>query len=57
MTTAFAVIKRHYAVIMAFGGAILIVMGVLIWNNEIGPINGDIQRFLSDHGLDFFYNF
>ncbi len=57
MTTAFAVIKRHYAVIMAVGGAILIVMGVLIWTNEIGPINGDIQRFLSDHGLDFFYNF
>ena len=28
MTTAFAVVKRHYAVIMAIGGVILIAMGV-----------------------------
>ena len=57
MTTAFDVVKRHYAVIMAFGGAILIVMGVLIWTNQIGPINGNIQSWLRDHGLDFFYDF
>lgn len=36
---------------------ILIAMGVLIWSNRIGPINGDVQRFLSEHGLDFFYSF
>jgi cytochrome c-type biogenesis protein len=56
MTTAFAVVKRHYAVIMALGGVILIVMGVLIWNNEIGPINGHVQNWLRENGLDF-YNF
>ncbi len=34
MTTAFAVVKRHYAAIMAIGGVILIAMGVLIWTGE-----------------------
>ena len=57
MTTAFDAVKRHYAAIMAAGGVILIVMGVLIWTNQIGPINGDVQRFLSENGLDFFYDF
>jgi cytochrome c-type biogenesis protein len=54
MTTAFAVVKRHYPVIMAIGGVILIVMGVLIWTNSLGPINGDVQRFLNDNGINFF---
>ncbi len=57
MTTAFDVVKRHYAGIMAAAGVVLIGMGVLIWSNQIGPINGDVQRFLSEHGLDFFYSF
>ncbi len=56
MTTAFAVVKRHYGVIMGTGGVILIVMGVLVWTNELGPLNGDIQSFLREHGLDF-WNF
>ena len=30
MTTAFAVVKRHYQAIVAVGGVILIAMGVLI---------------------------
>ena len=57
MTSAFDVVKRHYALIMAFGGAILIVMGVLVWTNQLQPINGDVQTFLREHGLDFFYEF
>jgi cytochrome c-type biogenesis protein len=39
MTTAFAVVKRHYAVIMAGGGAILIAMGVLILTGEFTTLN------------------
>jgi hypothetical protein len=35
MTTAFEVVKRHYPVIMASGGAILIAMGVLIWTGDL----------------------
>jgi cytochrome c-type biogenesis protein len=54
MTTAFAVVKRHYPVIMAFGGVILIAMGVLIWTDSLGQINGDVQRFLNDQGINFF---
>ena len=39
MTTAFAVVKRHYAVIMAIGGAILIAMGVLILTGDFFQLN------------------
>ena len=53
-STAFALVKRNYAVIMAAGGLILIVMGVLIWTDSLGPINGDVQRFLNDHDINFF---
>jgi cytochrome c-type biogenesis protein len=53
MTTAFAVVKRHYSVIVAAGGAILIVMGVLIWTGELTQLNVEAQRWLSELGLDF----
>jgi cytochrome c-type biogenesis protein len=54
MTTAFAVVKRHYAVIMAAGGAILIVMGVLLWTGELTRLNSEAQQFLDSVGLNFF---
>jgi cytochrome c-type biogenesis protein len=53
MTTAFAVVKRHYSVIVAAGGAILIAMGVLIWTGELTQLNVETQRWLSELGLDF----
>ncbi len=53
MTTAFAVIKRHYSAIVATGGAILIAMGVLIWTGELTQLNVEAQRWLSELGLDF----
>lgn len=53
MTTAFTVVKRHYDVIVAFGGMILIAMGVLIWTGELFRINIEIQKWMSDIGLDF----
>ena len=53
MTTAFAVVKRHYSVIVAAGGAILIAMGVLIWSGELTQLNVESQRLLSELGLDF----
>ena len=37
MTTAFAVVKRHYQAIVAVGGVILIAMGILIWTGELDP--------------------
>jgi cytochrome c-type biogenesis protein len=54
MTTAFAVIKRHYAAIVATGGVILIAMGVLIWTGELYRLNAEAQRALDDLNLNFF---
>jgi cytochrome c-type biogenesis protein len=56
MTTAFAVVKRHYQAIVAVGGLILIAMGVLILTHELTRFNNEAQRWLSEVGLDF-YNF
>jgi cytochrome c-type biogenesis protein len=52
MTTAFAVVKRHYQAIVAVGGAILIAMGILIWTGELTQLNAEAQRWLSGLGLD-----
>lgn len=52
-TTAFAVVKRHYSLIIAIGGVILIAMGVLIWTEQLTELNGEAQRLLSSVGIDF----
>lgn len=57
MTTAFAVIKRHYGVVVMVGGLILIVMGILIWTGEIGRLNVEIQRWSQDVGIDLWNSF
>ncbi|MGZ5333731.1 MAG: cytochrome c biogenesis CcdA family protein [Solirubrobacterales bacterium] len=54
MTTAFAAVKRHYPAIMAAGGVILIVMGVLIWTDELFRLNSEAQTFLDNVGLNIF---
>jgi cytochrome c-type biogenesis protein len=54
MTTAFEAVKRHYGAIMATGGAILIVMGVLVYTNELFRLNIEVQQFLDQYGLNFF---
>ena len=53
MTTAFDAVKRHYPVIIATGGVILIAMGVLIWTGEFFRLNIEAQNFLDRVGLDF----
>jgi cytochrome c-type biogenesis protein len=53
MTGAFAVVKRHYTALVAVGGVILIGMGVLMWTGELYRLNIEIQRWMSDLGLDF----
>jgi cytochrome c-type biogenesis protein len=55
MTKVFAVIKRHYALIVAAGGAILIVMGLLILTGELTQLNIEAQKLLDSVGLDFLY--
>jgi cytochrome c-type biogenesis protein len=54
MTTAFAVVKRHYQVIVAIGGVILIAMGVLILNGDLTRLNVEAQNWLESSGIDFF---
>jgi cytochrome c-type biogenesis protein len=53
MTTAFAVVKRHYQAIVAVGGLILIAMGVLIWTGDIVQLNIAVQGWFESLGLDF----
>jgi cytochrome c-type biogenesis protein len=54
MTTAFAVVKRHYAAIVAAGGVILVVMGVLVYTGELFQLNIEAQKLLDSVGLNFF---
>jgi cytochrome c-type biogenesis protein len=54
MTTAFDAVKRHYAVIIGSGGAILIVMGVLVYTGELFQLNIEAQKLLDRVGLNFF---
>lgn len=53
MTTLFAPVKRHYPLVIGIGGAILIVMGLLIWTGELYRINIELQRWMGGLGLDF----
>jgi cytochrome c-type biogenesis protein len=53
MTTAFAVVKRHYQAIVATGGLILIAMGILIWTGQMTQLNAEAQSWMSSLGLDF----
>ena len=54
MTTAFAFVKRHYPVIMATGGVVLIAMGVLVFTGEFTRLNIELQRDMQDLGINFF---
>jgi cytochrome c-type biogenesis protein len=54
MTSAFAVVKRHYREIMATGGVVLVAMGVLIFTGEIAELNIEAQRMLNGLGITFF---
>src|SRR5918994_401520 len=52
--SAFEAVKRHYRAIMAAGGAVLIVMGVLVYTNELFQLNIEAQKLLDRVGLNFF---
>jgi cytochrome c-type biogenesis protein len=53
-TTAFAAVRRHYPAIIATGGVILVVMGVLVYTGELFQLNIEAQKFLDRFGLNFF---
>ena len=50
-TSAFAVIKRHYPIVIGVGGAVLITMGVLIWTGEFTQLNVTVSGWLQSIGL------
>jgi cytochrome c-type biogenesis protein len=56
MTTAFAVVKRHYQLIVAIGGVILIAMGILVLTDELTRINNEAVRWAEEVGIDL-WNF
>jgi cytochrome c-type biogenesis protein len=54
MSGVFAIVKRHFGVLIAAGGVVLIAMGVLIWTGELFQLNIQAQRALEGSGIDFF---
>ncbi len=52
-TTAFAWIRRHYALINGVAGALLIAIGVLVFTGELFRLNIEAQQLLDDWGLNF----
>ena len=52
-TAAFDLVKRHYGALMATGGVFLIVMGVLVYTNEITQFNIWARNLVESVGLDF----
>ncbi len=53
-TSAFAVVKRHYPVVIGFGGAVLIAMGILIWTGEFTQLNVTVSHWIQSLGLPNF---
>ena|SRR5215203_4506935 len=53
MTTAFAVVKRHYPLIMAIGGVILIVFGISILTGWFDTFNRWAQDLLDELGINW----
>jgi cytochrome c-type biogenesis protein len=53
MTLVFGWVKRHYGVIVASGGAVLIAMGVLMWTGQMTILNNDAQNVLHSLGINF----
>lgn len=52
MTTAFAFVKRHYAVVIGAGGVIMIGMGILFVTGEFFRLNIEAQKLTRDLGLN-----
>ena len=53
---AFRWLRDRYLWVTAISGVILIVMGILVFTGEITRLNAEVQKFLSDIGLNFLYS-
>ncbi|HZU39740.1 MAG TPA: cytochrome c biogenesis CcdA family protein [Solirubrobacteraceae bacterium] len=54
VTSALAVFKRHYPLIIATGGGVLIAMGALIWTGEFTQLNITVSHWIQSLGLPDF---
>ena len=54
VSSALAVVKRHYPVVIVFGGGILIWMGVLIFTGDFTSLNIQVNHWLNSLGLPDF---
>lgn len=52
--SAFAVVKRHYGLVIGVGGSVLIAMGLLIWTGEFTQLNITVSHWLQSLGLPNF---
>jgi cytochrome c-type biogenesis protein len=55
-TSTFAVVKRHYPIVIGLGGAVLCGMGVLIWTGEFTQLNITVSHWIQSVGLPNFTN-
>lgn len=51
---SFAWVRRHYGAIQLVSGLVLVVMGVLVFTDELFRLNIEIQKGLDQIGLNFF---
>jgi cytochrome c-type biogenesis protein len=56
VTGVFRFFRDHYSVITVVSGLILMVMGVLLFTNELTTLNSKALSLLDDLGLNFFSN-
>jgi cytochrome c-type biogenesis protein len=52
MTSALAIVKRHFPVIIGVGGAVMILLGVLILTGEFTILNARANELLQGTGFD-----
>lgn len=53
-TAAFAVVKRHYPLVIGVGGIVLVGMGVLIFSGQFTVLNEHVGNWLNAVGLPNF---
>lgn len=51
---SFGWVRRHYSAIQVGAGGVLVVMGALVYTNELFQLNVKIQQFLDGFDLNFF---
>jgi cytochrome c-type biogenesis protein len=51
MSSALGVVKRHFPVVIAIGGAIMILLGMLIITGEFAILNAKAAQLTSELGL------